>query len=138
MIVAKEQIIIVVPRCCIALSGKWGLSVFDGDFSLNEGDEAISVGNSLIFEQWWGFREREILCYVTISPGYYRTEWLMSDLLTMKYDDDRRGRNFIKEPQVSSRRYEGFDEPRFYVAQIYATKRKITNSRYIVRQRVPA
>lgn len=48
----------------------------------------------------------------------------------MKYDDDRRGRNFIKEPQVSSRCYKGFDEQRFYVAQIYATKRKITNSRY--------
>lgn len=56
----------------------------------------------------------------------------------MKYDDDRRGRNFIKEPQVSSRCYKGFDKQRFYVAQIYATKRKITNSRYTVRQRVPA
>lgn len=41
----------------------------------------------------------------------------------MKYDDDRRGRNFIKEPQVSSRRYKGLDEPRFYVAQIYLLRK---------------
>lgn len=60
-----------------------------------------------------------------ISPGYYRTEWHMSDLLTMKYDDDGRGCNFIKEPQVSSRCYKGFDEPRFYVAQIYLRKGKL-------------
>lgn len=32
-------------------------------------------------------------------------------LLTTRHDDDRRGPNFIKEPQVSSCRDEGFDEP---------------------------
>lgn len=38
--------IIVAPRRCtgFASSTEWGLSVFDGNFSPNEGNEAISFG----------------------------------------------------------------------------------------------